>query len=137
MAETEEIEIGLHNLKPNPGSRHRKKRVGRGEGSGVGKTSGRGQKGAGARSGSKKKVGHEGGQNPINLVKATIDGLQRLRDPKEVAQLRGLTIAEVLGLDAKPSENGVEAGVDDATQGSPEPALVSADPGAEDPEGHI
>ena len=36
-------EIGLHNLKPNPGSRHRKKRIGRGEGSGFGKTSGRGQ----------------------------------------------------------------------------------------------
>src|SRR5215216_4230743 len=65
MAETEEI--GLHNLKPNPGSRHRKKRVGRGEGSGFGKTSGRGQKGAGSRAGSKKKVGHEGGQNPIHM----------------------------------------------------------------------
>jgi large subunit ribosomal protein L15 len=58
MADT--AEIGLHNLKPNPGSRHRKKRVGRGEGSGFGKTAGRGQKGAGSRAGSKKKVGHEG-----------------------------------------------------------------------------
>src|SRR3954454_11215232 len=65
MAETEEI--GLHNLKPNPGSRHRKKRVGRGEGSGVGKTSGRGQKGAGSRSGSKTRVNFEGGQNPIHM----------------------------------------------------------------------
>ena len=44
-------EIGLHSLKPAEGSRHRKKRVGRGEGSGMGKTSGRGQKGWGARSG--------------------------------------------------------------------------------------
>jgi small subunit ribosomal protein S5 len=43
-----------------------------------------------------------GSQNPINLVKATVEGLQSLRDPKEVAQLRGLTIAEVLGLDPKP-----------------------------------
>src|SRR5204862_3263837 len=60
-------EIGLHNLKPNPGSRHRKKRIGRGEGSGTGKTSGRGQKGAGARSGSKRKVNLEGGQNPIHM----------------------------------------------------------------------
>src|ERR687891_26619 len=73
MAETEEI--GLHNLKPNPGSRHRKKRIGRGEGSGLGKTSGRGQKGAGSRSGSKKKVGHEGGQNPIHMR------MRKLRGP--------------------------------------------------------
>src|SRR6476646_8088574 len=54
--EKTEEEIGLHNLKPNPGSRHRKKRIGRGEGSGFGKTSGRGQKGAGSRSGSKRKL---------------------------------------------------------------------------------
>jgi small subunit ribosomal protein S5 len=40
-----------------------------------------------------------GSQNPINLVKATVDALQSLRDPKQVAALRGLTIAEVLGLD--------------------------------------
>jgi small subunit ribosomal protein S5 len=37
-------------------------------------------------------------------VKATVNGLQQLRDPKEVAELRGLTIAEVLGLDPKPEE---------------------------------
>ena len=42
---------GLHNLKPAKGSTHRRKRVGRGEGSGFGKTSGRGHKGAGARAG--------------------------------------------------------------------------------------
>ena len=58
-------EIGLHNLKPKPGSTHRRKRVGRGEGSGNGKTSGRGHKGAGSRSGAKEKPGYEGGQNPI------------------------------------------------------------------------
>ena len=45
-----------------------------------------------------------GSQNPINLVKATIAGLQELRDPKQVAELRGLTIAEVLGIDAKGEE---------------------------------
>ena len=43
-----------------------------------------------------------GSQNPINLVKATVDGLQRLRSPKQVAELRGLTVHEVLGID-KPS----------------------------------
>ena len=68
-------EIGLHNLKPNPGSRHRKKRIGRGEGSGFGKTSGRGQKGAGSRSGSKRKVNLEGGQNPIHMR------MRKLRGP--------------------------------------------------------
>src|ERR1700760_247213 len=50
-----------------------------------------------------------GSQNPINLVKATIQGLMDLRDPKEVAELRGLTIAEVLGLDPKPTEEEPEA----------------------------
>ena len=49
----EERKIGLHNLKPAKGSTHRRKRVGRGEGSGTGKTSGRGHKGAGSRSGAK------------------------------------------------------------------------------------
>jgi large subunit ribosomal protein L15 len=68
-------EIGLHNLRPAPGSRHRKKRVGRGEGSGLGKTSGRGQKGAGARSGDKSRPGAEGGQMPIHMR------LRKLRGP--------------------------------------------------------
>jgi small subunit ribosomal protein S5 len=40
-----------------------------------------------------------GTQNPINLVKATMDGLVRLRRPEEVAELRGLTVKQVLGLD--------------------------------------
>ena len=68
-------EIGLHSLKPTPGSRHRKKRVGRGEGSGIGKTSGRGENGAGSRSGSKRKVNLEGGQMPIHMR------LRKLRGP--------------------------------------------------------
>jgi large subunit ribosomal protein L15 len=60
-------EIGLHSVRPKAGSRHARKRVGRGEGSGLGKTSGRGQKGAGSRSGNKRKPGYEGGQNPIHM----------------------------------------------------------------------
>ncbi len=67
--------IGLHTLKPNRGSTKPRKRVGRGEGSGTGKTSGRGQKGAGSRSGSKRKVGFEGGQNPIHMR------MRKLRGP--------------------------------------------------------
>jgi small subunit ribosomal protein S5 len=49
-----------------------------------------------------------GSQNPINLVKATMQGLMDLRDPKQVAELRGLTIAEVLGLDPKEPEAAAE-----------------------------
>src|SRR5881394_1285163 len=60
-------EIGLHSLRPTPGSRHRRKRVGRGEGSGFGKTSGRGENGAGSRSGSKSRPNAEGGQMPIHM----------------------------------------------------------------------
>jgi large subunit ribosomal protein L15 len=67
--------IGLHNLKPAKGSTKRRKRLGRGEGSGVGKTSGRGHKGAGARSGAKRKLGFEGGQNPIHMR------MRKLRGP--------------------------------------------------------
>src|SRR5436305_6962318 len=65
MAENEQI--GLHNLKPAPGSRRPRKRIGRGEGSGTGKTSGRGQKGWGSRSGAKRRARFEGGQNPIHM----------------------------------------------------------------------
>ena len=68
-------EIGLHNLKPKPGSKKARKRIGRGEGSGLGKTSGRGHKGAGARSGRKRKAGYEGGQNPIHMR------MRKLRGP--------------------------------------------------------
>ena len=49
-----------------------------------------------------------GTQNPINLVKATMDGIVRLRRPEEVAELRGLTISEVLGLEPKEKEGELE-----------------------------
>ena len=75
MADKDKELLGLHNLKPAQGSRHKRKRLGRGEGSGVGKTSGRGHKGAGSRSGSKRKIGFEGGQNPIHMR------MRKLRGP--------------------------------------------------------
>ena len=56
----------LHNLKPNPGAKHRNKRLGCGESSGHGKTSGKGNKGQKARSGSGTRVGFEGGQMPLH-----------------------------------------------------------------------
>ena len=55
----------LNNLKPAEGSIKNRKRIGRGEGSGHGGTSTRGHKGAGSRSGSKRKIGFEGGQMPL------------------------------------------------------------------------
>ncbi len=55
----------LHNLKPNKGATGSKKRVGRGEGSGSGVTAGKGNKGQQSRAGYKSKIGHEGGQMPI------------------------------------------------------------------------
>ena len=57
--------FGLHSLSPAPGSRRPRRRVGRGEGSGLGKTAGRGQKGYGSRSGAKDRTRFEGGQMPI------------------------------------------------------------------------
>ncbi len=57
--------LRLHNLKPRAGSKHRKKRLGCGESSGHGKTSGRGGKGQSARSGSSIRIGFEGGQMPL------------------------------------------------------------------------
>ena len=66
--------VGLHSLKPAPGSRRTRKRVGRGSGSGHGKTSGRGHKGAGARAGNKRKMGYEGGQNPIHMRMGKLRG---------------------------------------------------------------
>jgi large subunit ribosomal protein L15 len=80
VADTETTEtevIGLHNLKPAPGSRRPRKRIGRGEGSGTGKTSGRGQKGYGSRAGSKRRARFEGGQNPIHMR------MRKLRGPNK------------------------------------------------------
>jgi large subunit ribosomal protein L15 len=57
--------LSLNNLKPTKGSTHKKKRVGRGPGSGLGKTSGKGHKGQKSRSGYSQKIGFEGGQMPL------------------------------------------------------------------------
>jgi large subunit ribosomal protein L15 len=75
----------LNNLKPAAGAKHARKRVGRGIGSGLGKTAGRGHKGQKSRSGGFHKVGFEGGQMPLQ---------RRLPKRGFVSPLRGLT-AEV------------------------------------------
>jgi large subunit ribosomal protein L15 len=77
MARLSPEEVGLHSLRPKRGARKTRRRVGRGEGSGLGKTSGRGQKGAGSRSGSKRKVAYEGGQNPIHMRMRKLRGPHR------------------------------------------------------------
>ncbi len=58
--------MNLHNLKPRPGAKHRVKRLGCGESSGLGKTSGRGHKGQKSRSGGGVRPGFEGGQMPLH-----------------------------------------------------------------------
>src|SRR6059058_2870127 len=64
-----------------------------------------------------------GSQNPINLVKATITALETLRSPKEVAELRGLTVREVLGTPARErAANGGGAGQEAADGDAAEPA---------------
>jgi large subunit ribosomal protein L15 len=69
--------VGLHTLKPPPGSRRPRKRLGRGVGTGHGKTSGRGHKGYGARAGAKDRARFEGGQNPIHMR------MRKLRGPNK------------------------------------------------------
>jgi large subunit ribosomal protein L15 len=73
-AETEEV-IGTHSLKPARQQAKDRKRVGRGHGSGTGKTSGRGHKGQGSRSGGKPGPAYEGGQTPIHMR------MRKLRGP--------------------------------------------------------
>jgi small subunit ribosomal protein S5 len=69
-----------------------------------------------------------GTQNPINLVKATMDGLTSLRRPEQVAKLRGLSVNEVLGIQKRPANGTTE----DESQGAaaPEPVAVVAESGA-------
>jgi small subunit ribosomal protein S5 len=62
-----------------------------------------------------------GTQNPINLVKATMDGLMSLRRPEQVAELRGLTVRQVLGLDLKDAAAKAESSE------APDPVSVAAD----------
>jgi large subunit ribosomal protein L15 len=69
--------VRLNELSPSPGSKKARKRLGRGTGSGYGKTSGRGHKGAKARSGSKAHVAYEGGQMPLQRRLPRLKGMAR------------------------------------------------------------
>ena len=125
-------QLNLSSLKPAQSQKARK-RVGRGLGSGKGRYSGRGIKGQKSRSGSHKmRAGFEGGQmpihmrmgklrgatskdampvgpfrtytHPINMAKATVNGLKSLRRPEDVAKMRGLSVSQVLPYKAPPEE---------------------------------
>jgi small subunit ribosomal protein S5 len=76
-----------------------------------------------------------GSQNPINLVKATMAGLESLRTPKEVAELRGLSINQVLGLTAAGSDGSSTAGALTAEASGPDeaPAAANGEAAAEVP----
>ena len=110
--------IGLHNLKPARGARKERKRVGRGDGSGVGKTSGRGHKGQGSRSGSKKRINLEGGQNPIHMRMRKLRGphmkksmpFEKFRTHTQPVNLRDLAARFEKGAEVTPDalrENGL------------------------------
>jgi small subunit ribosomal protein S5 len=75
-----------------------------------------------------------GTQNPINLVKATVAGLRGLRTPAEVAQLRGLSIAKVLGLTERPTNGAPAPGEEDAATADSPTAGAETSP-AETPGG--
>jgi small subunit ribosomal protein S5 len=75
-----------------------------------------------------------GTQNPINLVKATMDGLVRLRRPEEVAELRGLTITQVLGMDGNGNGAAEAAGPVSDTSSSGKPDDPASSPPAAEAE---
>ena len=98
----------LYNLKPAEGSTHNSKRVGRGYGSGKGRTSTRGHKGAKARSGYSRKIGFEGGQMPlqrrvpkfgfknINRVEYKGINLSTLQALADAKQLERITVEDLI-----------------------------------------
>jgi len=95
--------MGIENLTPAAGSTHSRKRVGRGQGSGTGKTAARGQKGQKSRSGYKRKRNFEGGQQPLakrlpkigfhsKIVKPYVINVEKI---KAVAELEEITMESI------------------------------------------
>ncbi len=95
--------MALHNLQPAPGSTHKTKRVGRGQGSGMGKTATRGQKGQKSRTGYSQKRGFEGGQQPLQRRLPKVGFRSHVEKPyvinvdkvKKVAQLDEITVENI------------------------------------------
>jgi large subunit ribosomal protein L15 len=95
--------MALNNLKPAEGSTHSKKRVGRGQGSGNGKTAGKGHKGQKARTGYSIKRGFEGGQQPLQRRLPKVGFTSKIEKPyvinvdtnKAVAELAEISIENI------------------------------------------
>ena len=87
--------MGLHNLQPAPGSTRNRKRVGRGQGSGTGKTAGRGNKGQKSRTGYSAKRGFEGGQQPLQKRLPKVGFTSRVIKPYSISIDRVPKIAEL------------------------------------------
>jgi large subunit ribosomal protein L15 len=95
--------MGLHNLQPAPGSTKNRKRIGRGAGSGTGKTSGKGHKGQKARSGYSRKRGFEGGQQPLYKRLPKVGFTSKIEKPyvinvekiKAIAELSEITLETI------------------------------------------
>ena len=95
--------MALHNLQPAPGSTKKIKRVGRGQGSGMGKTATRGQKGQKSRTGYKQKRGFEGGQQPLQRRLPKIGFTSNVTKPvainvdkvKKIAALEEITMEAI------------------------------------------
>jgi large subunit ribosomal protein L15 len=106
------VDIALHNLKPADGSRRPRKRVGRGGGSGTGRTAGRGQKGQKSRSGSHNmRAGFEGGQMPLYMRMGKLRGshmkksmpIGPFRTHNEIVNLDDLTARFAAGSEVTPA----------------------------------
>ena len=89
----------MNTIKPAAGSKHAKRRVGRGIGSGLGKTAGRGHKGQSSRSGGFHKVGFEGGQMPLQRRLPKRGFVSRLRDDTAEVRLSDLAKLPVTEID--------------------------------------
>ena len=87
--------MGLHNLQPAPGSTRNRKRVGRGQGSGNGKTAGRGNKGQKSRTGYSEKRGFEGGQMPLYRRLPKIGFTSRVVKPHSINVDKNRAVAEL------------------------------------------
>ena len=98
--------MSLHNLQPAYGSTKERKRIGRGQGSGTGKTSGKGHKGQRARAGYNEKRGFEGGQQPLYKRLPKVGFTSRVVKPhvinvdknKKVTELEELSLETIKGI---------------------------------------
>ena len=100
-------ELGLHNLRPNPGSTKDTKRLGRGKGTGQGKTAGKGHKGSNARSGGGVRPGYEGGQMPLYMRLGKLRG-PHMKKSMPIGPFRTYAVPVNVGRLAAAFEAGAE-----------------------------